>query len=169
MSISLPSSHCVPAAPIEPVVSCVSVCAATLDDILELMSLYQKELGEGLKETEVQLGRANRKGALFAQPNSQHEEVEVRMHQGGICSSCVCVCVCFLYWKVCAVSARTCMYWDVFASLHSPSLLCPALLPRPTPTHPPLRHPSCLMHWWQWRPILERHWTLSLKQCGEGY
>ena len=65
------------AVPLEPVVSCVSVCATTLDSILELMSLYRKELGEVVEEQEARLGREGRKRELFAQPNSQCNRAEV--------------------------------------------------------------------------------------------
>ena len=76
------------AVPLEPVVSCVSVSASTLDAILDLMSLYVKELGKELEEEEARLGREGRRERLFAQPNSQCKKAEVgRAHMvevGGV-------------------------------------------------------------------------------------
>ena len=58
-------------------VSCVGVSAATLDGILELMSLCGKEFSEGLEEKEAALGREGKKRKLFEQPNSQCQRTEV--------------------------------------------------------------------------------------------
>ena len=68
---------------LQPVVSCVSVSAATLDGILELMSLCKKELSEGLEEKEAGLGREGKKRKLFEQPNTQCQRTEVGGHDRG--------------------------------------------------------------------------------------
>lgn len=76
LSSSLHSSVC-GAESLQSVVSCVSVSAATLDSILELMSLCKKELDEGLEEKEARLGREGKKRKLFEQPNTQCQRTEV--------------------------------------------------------------------------------------------
>ena len=76
LSFSLHSSVC-GADSLQPVVSCVGVSAATLDGILELMSLCGKEFSEGLEEKEAALGREGKKRKLFEQPNSQCQRTEV--------------------------------------------------------------------------------------------